>query len=69
VIPPEAQPLTLGDLLYTGNGQTLIFEHTWVDLVRSIAARDQLALHELYTRTYGVVFTRKSSAIGKWPKT
>jgi DNA-directed RNA polymerase specialized sigma24 family protein len=66
VIPPEAQPLTLGDLLYTGNGQTLIFEHTWVDLVRSIAARDQLALHELYTRTYGVVFTWITQIVRDW---
>ena len=66
MIPPEVQPLTLGDLLYTGNGQTLIFEHTWVDLVRSIAARDQLALHGLYMRTHGVVFTWIAQIARDW---
>jgi DNA-directed RNA polymerase specialized sigma24 family protein len=66
VVPPASQPLTLGDLLHAGNGQAVVCEDTWVDLVRSIAAGDQLALHALYTRTYGVVFTWITRIIGDW---
>lgn len=50
-------PAVLGDVLYANNTQVLVSEHTWVGLVQSIAERDQLALHELYTRMHGIVFT------------
>jgi anti-sigma factor ChrR (cupin superfamily) len=66
VTPPESQPLTLGDVLYANNGQALVSEHTWVGLVRSIAARDQRALHALYSQTYGVVFTWITRIVGDW---
>ena len=64
--PPESQPLTLGDVLYANNGQALVFEDMWVGLVRSIAARDQLALHALYTQMYGVVFTWIARIDSSW---
>ncbi|HEY7539958.1 MAG TPA: sigma factor, partial [Methylomirabilota bacterium] len=66
MLPYESQPLTLGDLLHAGNGQAVVCEDTWVDLVRSIAGRDQLALQALYTRTYGVVFTWITRIVGDW---
>jgi DNA-directed RNA polymerase specialized sigma24 family protein len=66
VIPPESQPLTLGDLLYANKGQALVSEQTWVGLVRSIAARDRRALHALYTQTYSVVFTWITQSVSNW---
>ena len=66
VVPSQSQPLTLGDVLYANNGQALVFEDTWVDLVRCVAARDQLALHALYTQTYGVVFTWTTRIVNNW---
>ena len=66
VIQPESQPLTLGDVLYANKGQALVSEHTWVGLVRSIAARDQHALHALYSQTYGVVFTWITRIVSDW---
>ena len=50
-------PAVLGDVLYANTTQVLVSEHTWVGLVQSIAERDQLALHALYMRTHGIVFT------------
>jgi DNA-directed RNA polymerase specialized sigma24 family protein len=44
-------------VLYANKTQVLVSEHTWVGLVQSIAERDQLALHALYTRMHGIVFT------------
>jgi len=48
---------TLGDLLYADKAKARVSEKDWVELVRSIAAGDQLALHALYERTNRVVFT------------
>jgi DNA-directed RNA polymerase specialized sigma24 family protein len=48
---------TLGDLLYADKAKSRILEQDWVGLVQSIAAGEQAALHELYHRTYRVVFT------------
>jgi RNA polymerase sigma-70 factor, ECF subfamily len=55
---PQDQPdgLTLGDLLYADQ-TTPVPEKHWVELVRSIAAGDQRALHALYEGTYRLVFT------------
>jgi RNA polymerase sigma-70 factor, ECF subfamily len=47
---------TLGDVLYADKSAS-VPEADWVELVRRIAAGDQLALHALYERTYRVVFT------------
>jgi RNA polymerase sigma-70 factor (ECF subfamily) len=47
---------TLGDVLYADKSVPLP-EADWAELVRCIAAGDQLALHALYERTYRVVFT------------
>jgi RNA polymerase sigma-70 factor (ECF subfamily) len=54
---PESPPGTLGDVLYADKSKTFEAEKTWVRLVQSIAAGDQLALHALYERTHRVVFT------------
>src|SRR4030081_2725293 len=48
---------TLGDLLYADKSKPFLGEEQWVGLVRSIAARDQVALHALYERTNRIVFT------------
>jgi RNA polymerase sigma-70 factor (ECF subfamily) len=48
---------TLGDLLYADKAKVRVSEQDWVDLVRRIAAGDQLALHALYERTHRLVFT------------
>ncbi|HEX8791181.1 MAG TPA: sigma-70 family RNA polymerase sigma factor [Polyangiaceae bacterium] len=50
--PPE----TLGDILFSDQS-TPPPESEWVALVRSIAARDQSALHALFQRTHRIVFT------------
>jgi RNA polymerase sigma-70 factor (ECF subfamily) len=47
----------LGDLLYADKSKPFVREEQWVGLVRSIAARDQVALHALYERMHRVVFT------------
>jgi RNA polymerase sigma-70 factor (ECF subfamily) len=47
---------TLGDVLYADKSAPAP-EADWAELVRCIAAGDQLALHALYERTYRVVFT------------
>ena len=51
-----AQP-TLGDVLYARKPKSLVMEEEWVALVRSVAARDQVALHGLYERAHRLVFT------------
>ena len=48
---------TLADLLYADKTKTPTPESEWTDLVRSIAARDQHALHALYERAKRPVFT------------
>jgi len=47
---------TLGDVLYADKSAP-VPEADWVELVRCIAAGDQLALHALYERAHRVVFT------------
>jgi RNA polymerase sigma-70 factor (ECF subfamily) len=47
---------TLGDVLYA-KPKSPVPEQEWADLVRSIAAGDQLALHALYERAHHLVFT------------
>lgn len=54
---PDGSPGTLGEVLYADKCKSPAPEKEWVDLVRSIAAGDQLALHALYERTHRVVFT------------
>jgi len=51
------QPLpgTLGAVLYGNPSQPLILEQEWVSLLRSVAAKDQLALHALHERVQGPV--------------
>jgi RNA polymerase sigma-70 factor (ECF subfamily) len=49
-------PATLGDVLYSMSKAPRP-EQDWVALVQSIAAGDQLALHELYERAHRMVFT------------
>ncbi len=53
----ELPPATLGDVLYADKTRPRIPEADWVALVHSIAARDPRALHALYRRTHGIVFT------------
>ena len=50
------QTPTLGDVLYAKSNPT-VSEQEWTTLVKSIATRDQLALHALYDRAHRVVFT------------
>jgi RNA polymerase sigma-70 factor (ECF subfamily) len=59
VVKPEQRErsLTLGDLLYADKAKPRVSEGDWVALVRSIAERDQRALHALYERTHRMVFT------------
>ena len=51
------QTPTLGDLLYANRAKTPVSEKAWLALVQSIARRDQLALHALFTQTHRIVFT------------
>jgi RNA polymerase sigma-70 factor (ECF subfamily) len=53
----ERPPGTLGDVLYANRSKALVLEAEWVALVRSVAARDQIALHALYERAHRAVFT------------
>jgi RNA polymerase sigma-70 factor, ECF subfamily len=48
---------TLGAVLYADRTGPFAFEQEWVDLVRSVAGRDQTALHALYERAHRPVFT------------
>lgn len=52
----ESAP-TLGDVLYPDKGKPRVSENEWVQLVRSVAAGDQPALHALYERSHRPVFT------------
>jgi RNA polymerase sigma-70 factor, ECF subfamily len=52
----EPNPDRLGAVLYAG-GRATPPESEWVQLVQSIAAGDQLALHALYERAHRPVFT------------
>src|SRR5687767_10672337 len=54
--PRDGASGTLGDVLYADQSAP-VPEADWAELVRCIAAGDQLALHALYERTYRVVFT------------
>lgn len=49
-------PRTLGDLLYA-KVTARVPERDWTELVQSIAAGDELALHALYERANWLVFT------------
>jgi RNA polymerase sigma-70 factor, ECF subfamily len=53
----EPASLTLADVLYADPARTRVPEAEWVGLIRSVAAGDQLALHELYQRSHRIVFT------------
>ena len=56
-LEPIATPGTLGEVLYSGAGKTLVSEKEWADLVRAVACGDQVALHRLYERAHRLVFT------------
>jgi RNA polymerase sigma-70 factor, ECF subfamily len=53
----DADPGTLGAVLYAGRGKPDPSEDEWVALVRAVAAGDQIALHRLYERSHRLVFT------------
>lgn len=55
--PDAERHETLGGLLYRDGTKDRPLERDWIALVRSMAAGDQLALRELYARTYRLVFT------------
>ncbi len=48
---------TLGDVLYANRNQPLLLEQEWTELVRAVAAGDEVALHGLYERAHRVVYT------------
>ncbi len=50
------QPATLGEILYAKSKPT-VSEEDWATLVKSVAGRDQFALHALYERAHRPVFT------------
>jgi hypothetical protein len=52
----QNSPATLGDVLYS-KSKTTVADEAWAALVQSIAAGDQLALHELYEMAHRMVFT------------
>jgi RNA polymerase sigma-70 factor, ECF subfamily len=56
-LPGQCAATTLGHLLYVDKAKTRSLEKEWRELIQSIAAGDQLALHSLYARTHRVVFT------------
>jgi RNA polymerase sigma-70 factor (ECF subfamily) len=53
----ENPPATLGDVLYADRSRYRVPEEEWQQLVRGVAAGDQLALHNLYERAHRFVFT------------
>jgi RNA polymerase sigma-70 factor, ECF subfamily len=53
----QSSPKTLGDVLYADRTQHRVSEADWVQLVQRMAARDPLALRELYERSHRLVFT------------
>src|SRR2546430_15054996 len=52
----RSTPATLGDVLYA-RSKAPVPEQDWAALVQSIAAGDQVALHELYEMAHRMVFT------------
>lgn len=54
--PKGNSPTTLGEVLYA-KSRAVVPEQDWAELVQSIAAGDQLALHALYERAHRPVFT------------
>ncbi len=52
----DGSHVTLGDLVYADRA-TPASEAEWVEIVRSISARDPHALHALYQRAHRIVFT------------
>ena len=48
---------TLGDLLYADDTKARVPEKRWIELVQSIAQRDQHALYALYQQAHRLVFT------------
>ena len=48
---------TLGDVLYSDSTIAQESEQAWVDLMRSVAARDTTALYNLYERTHRLIYT------------
>lgn len=53
----EPAAATLGSLLYADQARGRVSEAEWVELMRAMAAGDQVALRELYGRTHRIVFT------------
>jgi RNA polymerase sigma-70 factor (ECF subfamily) len=53
----EGSTGTLGELLYADKTKARVSEREWLELVQSIAAGNQQALHALYERTHRIVFT------------
>lgn len=53
----QSNPKTLGDILYADRAKVRVPEEDWVQLVRTIAAGDQAALHSLYEWAHRLVFT------------
>jgi RNA polymerase sigma-70 factor (ECF subfamily) len=49
-------PATLGDVLYAASRQP-VPEQAWAKLVQSVAARDEVALYQLYEMAHRLVFT------------
>ena len=52
----DKSPGTLGDVLYS-QSRAPVLEQDWTALVQSVAAGDQVALHELYAMAHHLVFT------------
>src|SRR5882672_3435638 len=55
--PSEHEVKSLGALLYAKRSRPPSLEKDWVELLRSIAAGDQVGLHTLYAQTHHLVFT------------
>ena len=53
----EREPKTLDDVLNAKRAAPRVPEEHWVELVRSVAAGDQMALHTVYARLHRIVFT------------
>ena len=53
----ESGTRTLGDLLYADRSKARVSEQHWVDLVRAVARRDQVALRTLWGQAHRLVFT------------
>lgn len=53
----EVSPGTLGAVLYANRTRPAVLEQEWIDLVRSVAGGDQIALHGLYERAHRPVYS------------